>query len=591
MKKHSLSLIALIALFTPGTLIAQSQSSAIPDRISYQGIITDASGNLIATAAPENHEVIFRIWNHPTDSDLDENLIYSEKQVLTVSNGEFSALVGAGANVTGEEAQGPGTIQVSEVFGGEQRYLGVTVAAAAAIAASDLEVSPRQQLVSTAFAFRAKEAEAVLDNSIGTESIANSSITLAKIAPGAVDNSVVAAGIAASKLGTGTVDNSELSHLDGVTSGIQSQINTISTSANGKAGLITNNVFTGTNQMPTLGLGTTPGDIPLTTSTSGTSAIGNTANFLWPGTRNSHVHWGTNGDWYIRSGKAAGVVYIQDVGGAVLIGNSNNAHVGIGVFPTKGRLHVGTETFNTGFIDYRLYGIGGQFNSRNELSTSIFAQNTIAAEDFVAFSDARIKKSQGRSDAAEDLETINNLIVTDYSHIDEVIHGSGMTKKLIAQEVNSVFPQATSKSTDVIPDIFEMAKVNQGWVELDTDLKKGDRVRLLLENETKMYEIAEVKEGQFRTTEFLDGVKVFVYGREVDDFLSIDYDAISMLNVSATQEIYRRLEAKEKEVAALEARLVALESKDRSRDAKMAAIEKLLGRNSQTASVSYQLAE
>ncbi len=29
---------------------------------------------------------------------------------------------------------------------------------------------------------------------------------------------------------------------------------------------------------------------------------------------------------------------------------------------------------------------------------------------------------------------------------------------------------------------------------------------------------------------------VFVYGREVNDFHTVDYEALSMLNVSATQE-------------------------------------------------------
>ena len=33
--------------------------------------------------------------------------------------------------------------------------------------------------------------------------------------------------------------------------------------------------------------------------------------------------------------------------------------------------------------------------------------------------------------------------------------------------------------------------------------------------------------------------KIFVYGKYVDDFLGVDYDALSMLNISATQELYK----------------------------------------------------
>ena len=42
-----------------------------------------------------------------------------------------------------------------------------------------------------------------------------------------------------------------------------------------------------------------------------------------------------------------------------------------------------------------------------------------------------------------------------------------------------------------------------------------------------------------------------MYGREVDDFRTVDYQAISMLNVSATQALLRRIEALEKENEAL----------------------------------------
>ncbi|HQW03398.1 MAG TPA: hypothetical protein PLR30_13020, partial [Saprospiraceae bacterium] len=42
-----------------------------------------------------------------------------------------------------------------------------------------------------------------------------------------------------------------------------------------------------------------------------------------------------------------------------------------------------------------------------------------------------------------------------------------------------------------------------------------------------------------------------VYGKQVDDLLNVDYDAVSMLNVSATQALSRQLEALKKENEAL----------------------------------------
>ena len=51
--------------------------------------------------------------------------------------------------------------------------------------------------------------------------------------------------------------------------------------------------------------------------------------------------------------------------------------------------------------------------------------------------------------------------------------------KVVAQQVERVYPQAVSRSTDVVPDIYQRAKVKDGWVKLATSLIKGERVRLI----------------------------------------------------------------------------------------------------------------
>jgi FtsZ-binding cell division protein ZapB len=48
--------------------------------------------------------------------------------------------------------------------------------------------------------------------------------------------------------------------------------------------------------------------------------------------------------------------------------------------------------------------------------------------------------------------------------------------------------------------------------------------------------------------------KVFVFGKKVSDFHTVDYDRIFTLNVSATQELARRVEQLEAENAALRQR-------------------------------------
>ncbi len=60
----------------------------------------------------------------------------------------------------------------------------------------------------------------------------------------------------------------------------------------------------------------------LSVNATSTNTGNNTAFFSAPniGLNYSHIHWGTTGDWYIRSASSAGKVIIQDTGGNVGIG-------------------------------------------------------------------------------------------------------------------------------------------------------------------------------------------------------------------------------------------------------------------------------
>jgi hypothetical protein len=126
----------------------------------------------------------------------------------------------------------------------------------------------------------------------------------------------------------------------------------------------------------------------------------------------------------------------------------------------------------------------------------------------------------------------------------------------------------------VVPDIYQQASIQDGWVALATDLKKGERVKLITANgEAGIYEVLEVAQGRFRTDFKPEGNKIFVYGREVNDFLTVDYGAISMLNVSATQQIKKE---KDEEVKALQEENAALRSQLAEQEKRLAAIEALL---------------
>jgi hypothetical protein len=239
--------------------------------------------------------------------------------------------------------------------------------------------------------------------------------------------------------------------------------------------------------------------------------------------------------------------------------------LGVGGVATHGAFEVGFDGGNFSYTSdnagFASPGNLGPFNPGNDVPCAIYANGTIVStETFLAISDQRVKNIIGRSDAARDLATLQGIEITDFRYKDVIAHGHAPVKKVIAQQVENVFPQAVTKHTGEVPDIYQPAAVKDGWVQLATDLKAGERVKLITDKAQGVYQVLAVKDGAFRTDFKPDTDKVFVYGRQVDDFRTVDYDAIAMLNVSATQELARRLEAKSAEVTQLERELADLKN-------------------------------
>ncbi|MEM6261626.1 MAG: hypothetical protein AAGI38_03890 [Bacteroidota bacterium] len=271
---------------------------------------------------------------------------------------------------------------------------------------------------------------------------------------------------------------------------------------------------------------------------------------------------------------------VLDASGNIGIGTDN---------PAKAKLEIvgsGSSYMVSGSSRYLGRG-GDNINTNYSGTFSLYADGIIGAAAYVAHSDVRIKQVESVSDSETDLATLMNIEVTDYRLIDTLAKGNKPVKKVIAQQVASVYPQAvTADLTEVIPDIYQRAAVQDGWVMLATDLKVGERVKLITEQHAEVYEVMAVEANRFQVStlktgnrELLSEAKsrkagktVFVYGREVNDFHTVDYEAISILNVSATQEQQRIIEQQQKMIERLqqenknmkstfEARLQALEAK------------------------------
>lgn len=161
------------ALFTALLCLAQSTlHAAVPLFINYQGKIADSTGLPIGAtgtaaapvAAPVNRKVIFRIY----DASTGGNRLWTEEQTVTISLGVFSVLLGNGINPTGT-ASGESRPAIDTIFASStasNRFLEIMVDNGDnTINGSDVPISPRQQITSTAFAMRAKFADSIASSS------------------------------------------------------------------------------------------------------------------------------------------------------------------------------------------------------------------------------------------------------------------------------------------------------------------------------------------------------------------------------------------------------------------------------------------
>ena len=150
----------------------------------------------------------------------------------------------------------------------------------------------------------------------------------------------------------------------------------------------------------------------------------------------------------------------------------------------NGRLNVGTRNKTyTGYGRLSSSGASGSNDNYTNTGVSIWADGHVVGSRITIHSDERIKTAIQPSDSRADLGTLLGIEITDYKHIDTLANGNTPQKKVIAQQVESVFPQAVSKSKSAVPDIFKNAEVVDGWVLLSTDLKAGERVRLIGDKE------------------------------------------------------------------------------------------------------------
>jgi hypothetical protein len=182
--------------------LSKSALAAIPSLISYQGRLTTATGEPVADGG---YFIRFQIFDAPAAGT---SLWNSGIQAVPVTNGTYTY-------VLGQDVPFP-----NGLFTGGNRWLGITVGA-------DPELTPRQQMIATGYAFVSQNADSVNwsgiknlpagfadgvdDNSGDITAVNTSSGLTGGVATGDANISIANGGVTSAHIGDGQVVNADIS--------------------------------------------------------------------------------------------------------------------------------------------------------------------------------------------------------------------------------------------------------------------------------------------------------------------------------------------------------------------------------------------
>ena len=199
---------------------------------------------------------------------------------------------------------------------------------------------------------------------------------------------------------------------------------------------------------------------------------------------------------------------------------------------------------------------GGGLNwgvQTRDFNIGLYVQYTVSADGgYLLASDERIKKDIKPAESGS-LEVISTIPIKSHSYIDSFVNGCPTAFNVIAQDIERTYPEAITKGDGFIPDMF----VKCNWIHVDEKqieinipkphtVKAGDKVKLILEDDSSKESIVmSIKNETTFIVEKWDEFKLeisdelFVYGKQIDDFLRVDKIKLGILGLAGVKELHQ----------------------------------------------------
>jgi hypothetical protein len=384
----------------------------------------------------------------------------------------------------------------------------------------------------------------IKDNTITTTDIKDGTITTTDIAVGQINSATILDGtITTTDIAVGQINSATI--LDG----------TITTADIEQGAVRYNNIKNGEIYGH---LFRNPLDIPLATiGTSTSGMVTYTANPTWPIVLNGQTYINHNVEvegWthLKKSAQIKGHLRIQDS-------------------PTESSLGLGTDVGYQTYLRDATPGILYRTDSWDTDAFSIWATGAIHSATYIGASDRRIKKDIRSLRDSESLSKIRQLDTKAYKYLDQINRGHREVIGFIAQDVNTTIPEAVTTHKNFIPN--EMRPIQVTWKTVNAKKKRmvlkevlepnKYKFKMFLVNDSKItssetYDLITKdgktfhnEYGEFTTEENLH-TEVLLYGKEVDDFMSIDKQKIFAVAYSALQQVDKNQQSLIKRVTELE---------------------------------------
>ena len=179
--------------------------------------------------------------------------------------------------------------------------------------------------------------------------------------------------------------------------------------------------------------------------------------------------------------------------------------------------------------------------------------NNFWGDPSYTFSDERIKSNITKLNTDKSLEIVNSLNPKSFLKYDENYTKNKHIYGLIAQDVKDIIPECVYYKKQFICNINDNCIYSNKKIIFNNDitnkLSVNDKIKFVFDTNDFVNGYVECSIKNIESPNVIiledlrqdlpDNTKIYVYGKEIDDFHTIDYSQITALNISAIQELHK----------------------------------------------------